>query len=67
MATHPDPEAAAPKHELAAIMFSDIAGYTAIIGPDEGVSARNSESGEKYRVLGFTAIVFSTCLNTCVP
>jgi adenylate cyclase len=34
MATNPDP-AAVPKRELAAIMFSDIAGYTAIMGRDE--------------------------------
>ena len=34
MATNPD-TAAVPKRELAAIMFSDIAGYTAIMGRDE--------------------------------
>lgn len=34
MMSTPDPSAAA-KHELAAIMFSDIAGYTAIMGRDE--------------------------------
>ena len=44
MATPPDTDAAAPKRELAAIMFSDIAGYTAIMGRDEqeGLEARNS-------------------------
>jgi hypothetical protein len=37
-------DAAAPKRELAAIMFSDIASYTAIMGRDEqeGLEARNS-------------------------
>ena len=35
MATPPDTQATAPKRELAAIMFSDIVGYTAIIGRDE--------------------------------
>ncbi len=35
MATPPDTHASAPKRELAAIMFSDIAGYTAIMGRDE--------------------------------
>src|SRR5215467_11801858 len=35
MATPPETDAAAPKRELAAIMFSDIAGYTAIMGRDE--------------------------------
>ena len=44
MATSPDTDAAAPKRELAAIMFSDIASYTAIMGRDEqeGLEARNS-------------------------
>jgi adenylate cyclase len=44
MATPPDTDAAAPKRELAAIMFSDIASYTAIMGRDEqeGLEARNS-------------------------
>jgi adenylate cyclase len=44
MATPPDTDAAAPKRELAAIMFSDIASYTAIMGRDEqeGLDARNS-------------------------
>jgi class 3 adenylate cyclase len=35
MATPPDTQATAPRRELAAIMFSDIAGYTAIMGRDE--------------------------------
>ena len=44
MATPPDTDAAAPKRELAAIMFSDITRYTAIMGRDEqeGLEARNS-------------------------
>src|SRR5260370_10427948 len=44
MATPPDTDAAAPTRELAAIMFSDIAGYTAIMGRDEqeGLEARNA-------------------------
>jgi len=44
MATPPDTQATAPKRELAAIMFSDIAGYTAIMGRDEheGLEARNN-------------------------
>ena len=44
MATPRDTDAAAPKRELAAIMFSDIASYTAIMGRDEqeGLEARNS-------------------------
>jgi|SRR5215472_15526993 len=39
-----DTSAAKPAHELVAIMFSDIAGYTAIMGCDEqaGLNARNS-------------------------
>jgi adenylate cyclase len=40
MAIPPDPEATAPRHELAAIMFSDIAGYTAIMGRDEQAAMR---------------------------
>ena len=38
-------------------------------GPDcePAVPTKNSESGEKSRVLGFTAIVFSACLSMCVP
>ena len=40
MATPPDPQATAPRHELAAIMFSDIAGYTAIMGRDEQAAIR---------------------------
>jgi len=42
MATSPDTQATAPRRELAAIMFSDIAGYTAIMGRDEqeGLEAR---------------------------
>ena len=35
MATPPETQATTPKRELAAIMFSDIAGYTAIMGRDE--------------------------------
>ena len=35
MTTPPDIQATAPRRELAAIMFSDIAGYTAIMGRDE--------------------------------
>jgi hypothetical protein len=31
------------------------------------VPTENSESAEKPRVLGFTAIVFSGCLNMCAP
>ncbi len=44
MAAPPETNAAAPKRELAAIMFSDIAGYTAMMGRDEqeGLEARNS-------------------------
>jgi class 3 adenylate cyclase len=44
MATPPDIDALAPKRELAAIMFSDIAGYTARMGRDEQeeLEARNS-------------------------
>src|SRR5579864_4911256 len=44
MATPPDTDAAAPKRELAAIMFSDTASYTAIMGRDEqeGLEARNA-------------------------
>jgi class 3 adenylate cyclase len=39
-----DTKATAPKRELSAIMFSDIAGYTAIMGRDEHetLEARNS-------------------------
>ncbi len=40
MATSPDMEAATPRRELAAIMFSDIAGYTAIMGRDEALAMR---------------------------
>src|ERR1700674_700007 len=40
MATPPDTQATAPKRELAAIMFSDIAGYTAIMGRDEARAMR---------------------------
>jgi adenylate cyclase len=40
MATHPDTQATAPRRELAAIMFSDIAGYTAIMGHDEARAMR---------------------------
>ena len=40
MATPPDTHASAPKRELAAIMFSDIAGYTAIMGHDEARAMR---------------------------
>jgi TolB-like protein/class 3 adenylate cyclase/Tfp pilus assembly protein PilF len=40
MATHPDTQATAPRRELAAIMFSDIAGYTAIMGRDEARAMR---------------------------
>jgi adenylate cyclase len=40
MATPSDLEAAAPRRELAAIMFSDIAGYTAIMGRDEALAMR---------------------------
>src|ERR1700692_2614474 len=44
MATPSDPHATAPRRELAAIMFSDIAGYTAIMAHDEqeGLKARDS-------------------------
>jgi hypothetical protein len=31
------------------------------------VAAKNSEGGEKSRVLGVTTIVFSACLIVCVP
>src|ERR1700758_356960 len=43
MATPPDTQATAPRRELAAIMFSDIAGYTAMMARDEqeGLEARN--------------------------
>lgn len=40
MATPTDSGKAAPKHELAAIMFSDIADYTAIMGRDEESAMR---------------------------
>jgi len=40
MATPPDTQATAPTRELAAIMFSDIAGYTAIMGRDEQQALR---------------------------
>jgi adenylate cyclase len=44
MATSSDIHPENPTRELAAIMFSDIAGYTAIMGRDEaeGLSARNA-------------------------
>jgi class 3 adenylate cyclase len=44
MATSPDTQATVPRRELAAIMFSDIAGYTAIMGRDEqeGLDARDA-------------------------
>jgi class 3 adenylate cyclase len=35
-----EPQSTAPTRELAAIMFSDIAGYTAIMGRDERFSSR---------------------------
>ncbi|MBV8362290.1 MAG: hypothetical protein JO189_30800 [Deltaproteobacteria bacterium] len=40
MTTPSDPQAAAPRRELAAIMFSDIVGYTAIMGRDEQMAIR---------------------------
>jgi class 3 adenylate cyclase/pimeloyl-ACP methyl ester carboxylesterase len=40
MATPADTSASNPSHELAAIMFSDIAGYTAIMGRDEQQAIR---------------------------
>src|SRR5208282_1507904 len=40
MVTPADTHPAAPKRELAAIMFSDIAGYTAIMGRDEDEALR---------------------------
>jgi len=40
MTTPPDPQAAASRRELAAIMFSDIVGYTAIMGRDEQKAIR---------------------------
>jgi hypothetical protein len=44
MTTPSDTQATAPRRELAAIVFSDIAGYTAIMARDEqeGLEARNS-------------------------
>jgi len=44
MAIPPDTSAPVPKRALAAIMFSDIAGYTAIMGRDEheGLAAREA-------------------------
>ena len=44
MATLPDTPASNPTRKLAAIMFSDISGYTAMMGRDEaaGLDARNS-------------------------
>src|SRR5215469_258515 len=44
MAGTPDSSSTPPTRELAAIMFSDIAGYTAIMGRDEqaGLEARNA-------------------------
>ena len=46
MKTPHDTSAFAPKRALAAIMFSDIAGYTAIMGRDEqeGLAAREAHS-----------------------
>src|ERR1700693_1509553 len=43
MATPPDTQATAPKRELAAIMFSDVVGYTAIMGRDEQQALRALE------------------------
>jgi class 3 adenylate cyclase len=40
MATPADTQPTAPRRELAAIMFSDIAGYTAIMGRDEQAAMR---------------------------
>ena len=53
MATPPDTLAAAPRRELAAIMFSDIAGYTAMMARDEqeGLEARNTHRGLLRTVL----------------
>jgi TolB-like protein/class 3 adenylate cyclase len=52
MATPPNAEAASSKRELAAIMFSDIAGYTAIMGRDEQRAIRAlAEHRELLRAL----------------
>jgi len=40
MATPTDPQATAARHELAAIMFSDIVGYTVMMGRDEESAMR---------------------------
>ena len=53
MATPSDPHATAPRRELAAIMFSDIAGYTAIMARDEqeGLKARDSHRELLHTIL----------------
>jgi TolB-like protein/class 3 adenylate cyclase len=52
MATPPNAEATSSKRELAAIMFSDIAGYTAIMGCDEQRAMRAlAEHRELLRTL----------------
>src|ERR1700758_5472674 len=52
MTRPPNPSAPAAKHELAAIMFSDIAGYTAIMGRDEAQAMRAlAEHRELLRAL----------------
>jgi len=40
MVTPPDTQATTPRRELAAIMFSDVVGYTAIMGRDEQQALR---------------------------
>ena len=40
MPTSPDTTASNPTRELAAIMFSDVVGYTAIMGRDENEALR---------------------------
>jgi adenylate cyclase len=52
MVTPPNPEEAASRRELAAIMFSDIAGYTTIMGRDEQRAMRAlAEHRELLRAL----------------
>ena len=43
MATPPETQATASRRELAAIMFSDVVGYTAIMGRDEQQALRALE------------------------
>jgi class 3 adenylate cyclase len=58
MTTSPD-TATAPKRELAAIMFSDIAGYTAIMGRDE---ARAMHALAEHRALLRMLLPIDSCI-----